>query len=142
MSDRPKLGLRFALRNIDRMEFGMRIYVGSLAESVTDETLRAAFAAYGEVASCDVITDRYTGQSRGFGFVEIRDNEGAQQAIRALDGSDLGGRTLRVNEARPRTENRGGGGGGGGGGGRGGDFGGGGGGGGGGGRGGGGGGRW
>ncbi len=103
----------------------MRIYVGSLAESVTDETLRAAFAAYGEVASCDVITDRYTGQSRGFGFVEIRDNEGAQQAIRALDGSDLGGRTLRVNEARPRTENRGGGGGGGGaggGGGRGGDF--------------------
>ena len=142
MSDRPKQGLRFALRNIDRMEFGMRIYVGSLAESVTDETLRAAFAAYGEVASCDVITDRYTGQSRGFGFVEIRDNEGAQQAIRALDGSDLGGRTLRVNEARPRTENRGGGGGGGGGGGRGGDFGGGGGGGGGGGRGGGGGGRW
>jgi len=142
LSDRPKLGLRFALRNIDRMEFGMRIYVGSLAESVTDETLRAAFAAYGEVASCDVITDRYTGQSRGFGFVEIRDNEGAQQAIRALDGSDLGGRTLRVNEARPRTENRGGGGGGGGGGGRGGDFGGGGGGGGGGGRGGGGGGRW
>ena len=113
------MGLRFALRNIDRMEFGMRIYVGSLAESVTDETLRAAFAAYGEVASCDVITDRYTGQSRGFGFVEIRDNEGAQQAIRALDGSDLGGRTLRVNEARPRTENRGGGGGGGG---RGGDF--------------------
>ena len=100
------------------MEFGMRIYVGSLAESVTDETLRAAFAAYGEVASADVITDRYTGQSRGFGFVEIRDNEGAQQAIRALDGSDLNGRTLRVNEARPRTENRGGGEGGG----RGGDF--------------------
>ncbi len=92
----------------------MRIYVGSLAESVTDETLKAAFAPYGEVASADVITDRYTGQSRGFGFVEIRDNEGAQQAIRALDGRDLNGRTLRVNEARPRTENRGGG--------RGGDF--------------------
>ena len=119
LSDSPSSGFRFALRNMHRMEFGMRIYVGSLAESVTDESLRAAFAPYGEVASADVITDRYTGQSRGFGFVEIRDNEGAQQAIRALDGSDLNGRTLRVNEARPRTENRGGGGGGGG---RGGDF--------------------
>ena len=99
----------------------MRIYVGSLAESVNNEALNAAFAAYGEVASADVITDRYTGQSRGFGFVEMRDDESAQKAIRGLDGSDLNGRALRVNEARPRTENRGGGGGGGGGG-RGGDF--------------------
>ena len=92
----------------------MRIYVGDLADSATGEDLRAAFAAYGDVASADVITDRYTGQSRGFGFVEMRNNDKAQEAIRGLNGSELKGRQLKVNEARPRTESRGGGGGGGG----------------------------
>jgi len=91
----------------------MRIYVGSLASSVNNDSLRAAFAAYGEVASADVITDRETGQSRGFGFVEMRDTESANEAIRSLNGTDLDGSVLKVNEARPRTENRGGGGGGG-----------------------------
>jgi RNA recognition motif-containing protein len=99
----------------------MRIYVGSLASSVNDDALRAAFAAHGEVASANVITDRDTGASRGFGFVEMRDSESAKAAMQALDGSDLGGSFLKVNEARPRNEgggggggNRGGGGGGGG----------------------------
>ena len=94
----------------------MRIYVGNLVHDVTDDDLRGAFSAYGEVASADVIMDRYTGQSRGFGFVEMRDNEGAQKAIRELDGREIKGRQVKVNEARPRTENRGFGGGGGGGG--------------------------
>jgi cold-inducible RNA-binding protein len=91
----------------------MRIYVGSLANSVTNDSLRAAFAAHGEVSSADVITDRDTGQSRGFGFVEMRDSESANEAIRTLNGTDLDGSVLKVNEARPRNENRGGGGGGG-----------------------------
>lgn len=94
----------------------MRIYVGSLADSVTGDSLKAAFATFGDVASADVITDRYTGQSRGFGFVEMRDQAQGTEAIRGLDGTELEGRVLRVNEARPRNENRGGGGGGGGGG--------------------------
>ena len=93
----------------------MRIYVGSLANSVTNDSLRAAFAAYGEVSSADVITDRYSGESRGFGFVEMRDSESANEAIRSLNGTDLDGNVLKVNEARPRNENRGGGGDGGGG---------------------------
>ncbi len=91
----------------------MRIYVGSLASSVTNDSLKVAFAAYGQVSSADVITDRYTGESRGFGFVEMRDSESANEAIRTLNGTDLDGSVLKVNEARPRTENRGGGGGGG-----------------------------
>ena len=100
----------------------MRIYVGSLASSVNDDALRAAFAAHGEVASANVITDRDTGASRGFGFVEMRDAESAKAAMQALDGSELSGSFLKVNEARPRNEgggggNRGGGGYGGGGGG-------------------------
>ena len=99
----------------------MRIYVGNLANDVTGEDLRDAFSAHGEVASADVISDRYTGQSRGFGFVEMRDSESGQKAIRDLDGREIKGRQVKVNEARPRTESRGfSGGGGGGGGGRGG----------------------
>lgn len=94
----------------------MRIYVGNLANDVTGDDLRGEFSAYGEVASADVIMDRYTGQSRGFGFVEMRDNESAQRAIRELDGREIKGRQVKVNEARPRTESRGFGGGGGGGG--------------------------
>lgn len=89
-----------------------KIYVGNLPFSATDEEVRALFAEYGEVISCALPTDRDTGRPRGFGFVEM-DNDDATKAISALNGRDLGGRTLTVNEARPR-ENRGGGGGGGG----------------------------
>ena len=91
-----------------------RIYVGNLPYTSTDEDIRALFAQHGDVISCTVLTDRDTGRSRGFGFVEMSDEE-ATAAIQALDGTDLDGRSLRVNEARPREERGGGGGGGGGG---------------------------
>ena len=90
----------------------MNIYVGNLSYQCTDEDLRSAFAAYGEVSSAKVIADKFTGQSRGFGFVEMpNDNEGSE-AINGLNGKDLKGRQLKVNEARPKTEGNGGGGGG------------------------------
>lgn len=88
-----------------------KIYVGNLSFSSTEEELRAVFAPHGDVASVKVITDRDTGRSRGFAFVEMDDASAADDAIRALDGSELGGRSLRVNEAQDK---RGGGGGGGG----------------------------
>lgn len=92
----------------------MNIYVGNLAWAVSDDDLRQAFASYGEVASATVIKDKFTGQSRGFGFVEMPSSSEGQAAITALDGFDLKGRALKVNEARPaeRREDRGGGGGG------------------------------
>ena len=88
-----------------------RIYVGNLPYTSNEEDVRQLFAAYGDVVSCALPTDRETGRPRGFGFVEMS-NEYATKAIQELDGQDFGGRTLRVNEARPR-EPRGGGGGGG-----------------------------
>jgi len=91
----------------------MNIYVGNLSYDTTDESLRAAFAAHGEVSSAKVVADRDTGRSRGFGFVEMPSNEEGNAAIQAMDGADLDGRDLKVNEARPRTERGGGGGGGG-----------------------------
>ena len=93
----------------------MNIYVGNLSYSTQDDDLRDAFAAYGEVASARVIADRDTGRSRGFGFVEMTNSGEAQAAINALNGTDLQGRTISANEARPREERspRGGGGGGG-----------------------------
>lgn len=96
----------------------MDIYVGNLAYSTNDESLRNAFAAYGEVASARVVSDRMTGRSKGFGFVEMPDRAQAQAAIDALNGQELDGRPLRVNESqpKPREERRGGGGFGGGGG--------------------------
>jgi len=93
----------------------MNIYVGNLARDVAEDELRAAFEAYGEVASASVITDKYTQESRGFGFVEMPSQSEAQKAIAELNGTSLKGRTLNVNEARPRTDRRSGGGGGGGG---------------------------
>lgn len=84
----------------------MRIYVGNLAYSVTEDELRSAFSEYGDVSSVNVITDRDTGRSKGFGFVEIDDNARGSEAIAALNETDLGGRALRVNEARPREERR------------------------------------
>ena len=100
----------------------MDIYVGNLAYSTNDEILKSAFAAYGEVTSARVVADRITGRSKGFGFVEMPDQAQAQAAIVGLNGQDLEGRALRVNESqpKPREDRRGGGGFGGGGGGRGG----------------------
>jgi len=92
----------------------MNIYVGNLSFETGDAELRAAFEAHGEVTSASVITDRETGRSRGFGFVEMPSADQARAAIQALNGTELGGRSLNVNEARPRGESRGGSGGGGG----------------------------
>ncbi|ROQ92294.1 RNA recognition motif domain-containing protein [Desulfosoma caldarium] len=80
----------------------MNLYVGNLAYSVTEDDLRAAFAKYGEVSSVNIIIDRQTGQSKGFGFVEMPLNADADKAIKALNGADLQGRTLKVNQAKPR----------------------------------------
>jgi cold-inducible RNA-binding protein len=86
----------------------LNIYVGNLSFETSEADLRAAFAAYGTVTSARIATDRDTGRARGFGFVEMADQGEAQAAIAALNGKDLQGRTLTVNEARPR-EDRGGG---------------------------------
>jgi RNA recognition motif-containing protein len=87
----------------------MKLYVGNLPYSVNDNVLRSTFEAYGAVESARVIADRETGQSKGFGFVEMAD-DAASSAMRALDGQQHGGRTLRVNEARPQEPRQGGGG--------------------------------
>lgn len=98
---------------------GKRLYVGNLPFSASEQDVRAAFEAHGAVDSVHLVTDRDTGQMRGFGFVEFTDSSAAQSAIDALNGQDMDGRALVVNEARPRPERGGGGGGyGGGGGGR------------------------
>jgi len=99
----------------------VNIYVGNLSREVTEDELRKEFEAFGQVTSVNVIKDRYTGESRGFGFVEMATKSEAQAAINGLNGTSLGERTLSVSEARPRAEGGGGrrpyGGGGGGGGG-------------------------
>ena len=82
----------------------MRIFVGNLAYSVTGEELEAAFAAHGEVESSTVITDRETGRSRGFGFVEMPSASEGEDAIRAVNGQEINGRAVTVNEARPRED--------------------------------------
>jgi len=89
----------------------MNIYVGNLSREMTESELREAFAAFGEVASAAVIKDKFTGESRGFGFVEMPNKEEAEQAISGLNGKELKGRNLNVNEARPRRDDRRGGGG-------------------------------
>ena len=80
----------------------MEIYVGNLAYATTDDGLKAAFAAFGEVTAVRVVTDRMTGRSKGFGFVTMPDATQAQAAIDALNGKELDGRTVRVNESQPR----------------------------------------
>ncbi len=85
----------------------MNIYVGNLSYDVTDEMIRKAFESFGEVTSAKVIKDRYSGQSRGFGFVEMPEQSQAQAAIGSLQGKDLQGKQLSVSEARPRTGDRG-----------------------------------
>jgi RNA recognition motif-containing protein len=86
----------------------MNIYVGNLSREVTEEELKQEFAAFGEVASVNIIKDKHGGQSRGFGFVEMNSKTEAEAAINGLKGKTLKERTMDVNEARPRTESRGG----------------------------------
>ncbi len=94
----------------------MNIYVGNLSHETTDDDLRQAFEAFGQVESATVIKDRFSGESRGFGFVEMPSKTEAQTAIEQMNGKDLNGRAVNVNEARPKAPRSGGGGGGGGGG--------------------------
>ena len=89
----------------------MNIYVGNLSYEVTEDDLRLAFESFGQVESASIIKDRYSGQSKGFGFVEMASKAEGQSAIDGLNGKELKGRALNVNEARPRTESRGSGGG-------------------------------
>lgn len=84
----------------------MKLYVGGLAYSVKDSDLEAMFAEFGTVASAKVITDRDSGQSKGFGFVEFNDEAEAKAAMAALNGKDIDGRSLMVNEARPQVDRR------------------------------------
>ena len=95
---------------------GTKLFVGNLSWNTTDSTLYEAFSQFGEVTEARVITDRDTGRSRGFGFVTFADTAASEKATSALDGTELDGRQIRVNEAQDRRDNRGGGGGGGGGG--------------------------
>jgi cold-inducible RNA-binding protein len=87
----------------------MKIYVGSLSYEVTEEDLRQEFGAFGEVTSVSIITDKISGRPKGFGFVEMATKSEAEAAITGLNGKELKERTIVVNEARPRTDNRGGG---------------------------------
>ena len=80
----------------------MNIYVGNLSYNMSEDELRDAFGAYGEVSSVKILMDRETGRSRGFGFVEMPNKDEAETAIAQLNGKDVGGRPLRINEARPR----------------------------------------
>jgi len=90
----------------------MNIYVGNIAYTVTEESLKALFEKYGEVVSVKLITDKFTGNPRGFGFVKMATKEEATNAVEELNGTDFEGRKLIVNKARPRTNDRPGGGGG------------------------------
>ena len=84
----------------------MNIFVGNLAFSTSDHDIRQLFEPYGAVDTINIITDKYTGNSRGFGFVEMPDSTAAKAAIQGLQGKALGGRTLNVNEAKPREPRR------------------------------------
>ena len=85
----------------------MRIYVGNLSYQVTDDELRQAFEAFGQVSAANVIMDKFSGQSKGFGFVEMPTRTEGEAAISSLNGKDLKGRNLNVDEARPRPESGG-----------------------------------
>ena len=88
----------------------MNIYIGNLAYEITEDELRKAFEAFGQVESAKIIQDNYSGRSKGFGFVEMPEEAEAQSAIDGLDGKEMKGRTLKVNKARARSEGRRGGG--------------------------------
>lgn len=87
----------------------MNIYVGNLAPDVTEEEIRKAFEEFGEITSINILKDRYTNESRGFGFVEMPAKSEAIEAIKQVDGMEIKGKRLIVNEARPKTDRRGGG---------------------------------
>lgn len=99
---------------IERNVMATKLYVGNLTYDTTSQTLQDLFGQHGEVRTAEVVMDRETGRSKGFGFVEMSNDNGAKAAINALNGHDVGGRSLTVNEARPREPRSGGGGGGGG----------------------------
>ena len=82
----------------------MNIYVGNLAYSTTENDLRNAFASFGEVSSVNLITDKFSGQSKGFGFVEMANNAEADSAIKALNDTAMGGRNIKVNQAKPKGD--------------------------------------
>jgi len=84
----------------------MNIYIGNLSYEVTEKDLQEAFEAFGQVDSVNIVKDRYSGRSRGFGFVEMSEDTEAQSAIDGLDSKELKGRTIKVNKARPRSEGR------------------------------------
>ncbi len=84
----------------------MNIYVGNLPRQIEESVLRKAFEDFGEVAQVSIIKDKFSGESKGFGFIEMPSNEHAQAAISGLNGKELSGRTLNVSEARPRNDNR------------------------------------
>lgn len=98
--------IRFSIPNAahEFSETAMNIYVGNLSYSTTDADLREAFSRFGEVAQVNLISDKFTGQSKGFGFVEMPNNSNADAAIKGLNGTDLKGRALKVNEAKPRSD--------------------------------------
>ncbi len=87
----------------------MNIYIGNLPYSISEDELRDLFAAHGEVSSANIIMDRDSGRSKGFGFVEMPDKAQGEAAVNAINQTDVQGRSVRVNEARPRNDNRGGG---------------------------------
>ncbi|MCC7412893.1 MAG: RNA-binding protein [Gammaproteobacteria bacterium] len=82
----------------------MNIYVGNLPYRISEDELRSSFEAYGTVSSAKIVIDRETGKSKGFGFIEMPTQSEAEEAIKKLDGTDLNGRNIRVNEARPRPQ--------------------------------------
>ena len=82
----------------------MNVYVGNLSYDLAEDDLKTAFEEYGEVSSAKIIFDRYSGRSKGFGFVEMSSDDEAKAAIEALAGKELGGRTMVVNEARPKSQ--------------------------------------
>ena len=88
----------------------MNIYVGNLSYGVSDDNIREVFEAFGAVSSAKVITDKFSGRSKGFGFVEMDNDAEGNAAIEQLDGAEIDGRAIKVNEARPKEDNRGGGG--------------------------------
>jgi len=89
----------------------VKLYVGNLSYQTTEDDLRQVFQEFGQVASINIITDKYSGDSKGFGFVEMDNKDEANEAMSNLNDTELNGRNIKVNEAKPRTENRGGGGG-------------------------------
>ena len=96
------------INNLIQKEIRLNIYIGNLSNEVTEEDLRLAFEAFGQVESVNILKDKYSGQPKGFGFVEMASKTEGQSAIDGLNGKELKGRVLNVNEARPRNENRGG----------------------------------